>query len=128
SGNTRVRRVDKFGTITTIAGNGSPGFSGDGGVATSASLGFVFALFADKSGNIYLADSSNNRIRKIDAATRIIKTVTGNGAGNFSGDGGGALSAAINSPRAVVSDRDGNIFVATFGTSTIRVVRETSGG
>jgi trimeric autotransporter adhesin len=117
----RVRRVDHItGTITAIAGNDTCGFSGDGGPATSATI-CPSALAIDASGDIFIADFSNNRIRRIDHATQIITTVAGNGSSSFSGDGGPATSAGIN-PKGVAIDTLGNIFVGDFGNSRVRRV------
>src|SRR5439155_1203677 len=92
-GNQRIRKVDAAsGIITTVAGNGSPTFAGDGGAATSASLNGPFGVALDASGNLYVADLNNYRIRKVDAASGIITTVAGNGRPTFAGDGDAATS------------------------------------
>src|SRR5258706_453167 len=100
-------------TITTVAGNGTTGFSGDGGPATAASLWGPCAVAVDSSGNLFIADQGNNRIRRVDASTGIITTVAGNGPsgsqGAFGGDGGPATAAALNGPSGVAVDSAGNL-------------------
>src|SRR5271157_2356151 len=122
SGNQRIRKVSG-GTITTIAGNGMQGFSGDGGPATSASLTYPAGVAVDPAGNLYIADSYNNRIRKVSGGT--ITTVAGNGAYGFSGDGGPATSASLYWPQGVAVDSAGNLYIADTGNQRIRKV---SGG
>jgi NHL repeat len=100
--NHRIRRIDLTGTITTVAGNGEQGFFGDGGAATSASLNTPTAVAVDSNGNIYIADSNNNRIRVVTGGT--ISTFAGNGTASYSGDGGAAASATLYTPRGVAVD------------------------
>src|SRR5207302_590405 len=103
--NHRIRRVDAAtDVITTVAGNGTQGFSGDGGAATSASLYFPSGVALDGSGNLFIADSHNHRIRRVDAATGIITTVAGNVTQGFSGDGVAATSASLYYPSGVAVD------------------------
>ncbi len=123
--NSRVRKVDDSGTITTIAGTGTQGYSGDGGPATSANLGYPVGVRMDASGNIYIADN-NDTIRKVDAATQEITTVAGTGTGGYSGDGGQATSAMLLDPFDVSVDSSGNIYIADKGNHRIRKV-DTSG-
>jgi len=126
--NNRIRKVDAgTGTITTVAGNGTLGYSGDGGPATSASLYYVWGVAVDGSGNIYIADAYNNRIRKVDAGTQTITTVAGNGSSGYSGDGGPATSAALNRPEGVAVDASGNIYIADRVNGCIRKVDAASG-
>jgi len=126
--NHRVRRVDaSTGIITTFAGNGTAGFSGDGGPATSASLNRPQGIAIDTSGNLFLADELNNRIRRVDASTGIITTFAGNGTAGFSGDGGPATSAALSSPTGVALDSSGNLYIADFANHRIRRVVAGSG-
>lgn len=121
-GNFRVRRVDGNGHITTVAGKGAPAFSGDGGAATNAGIN-PFALAADASGNLFIADSSNFRIRKVDT-NGIITTAAGNGSFAYPGDGGAATNAGILNPQGVAVDPLGNLFIGFNG----RVARvDTSG-
>jgi hypothetical protein len=127
--NRRIRRVDAVTRIiTTVAGNGTVGFSGDGGPATSARLFDTVDMAVDASGNLFIADRLNNRIRKVDAAIGVITTVAGSGiAGSiyndpFSGDGGLATSATLNRPEGVAVDGAGNLFIADTGNYRIRRV------
>src|ERR1035437_9125744 len=118
--NHRVRKVSG-GTITTVAGNGNPGFSGDGGPATSASLKFPAGVAVDSAGNLYIAEPNNYRVRKVSGGT--ITTVAGYGNQGFSGDGGPATSASLNSPIGVAVDSAGTLYIA----DTFRI-RKVSGG
>jgi sugar lactone lactonase YvrE len=98
--NHRIRRINAAtGIITTIAGNGAPGFSGDTTAATTATLALPHGITIDPAGNLYLADTANHRIRRIDATTGIITTVAGDGTHAFAGDGGPAIAASLDSPR-----------------------------
>jgi sugar lactone lactonase YvrE len=106
--NNRVRKVSN-GVITTVAGNGTFGFSGDNGPATSAQFGFPYGLAVDSAGNLYIADSGN-RIRKV--SNGVITTVAGNGTTGFSGDNGPATSAQLSGPRGVSVDSAGNLYIA----------------
>ena len=110
------------GAITTVAGNGTFGYSGDGGPATSAGLNSPFGVTVDGSGNLYIADGSNSRIRKVVLSTGVITTVAGNGTFGYSGDGGPATSAALNSPFGVAVDGSGNLYIADYANSRIRKV------
>ncbi len=112
-------------TIQTVAGNYTSGYSGDGGPATAAELASPFLATVDKSGNLYIADQFNNRIRKVDLSGNIT-TVAGNGTAGYTGDGGAATSAELNSPEAVILDSSGNMYIADTGNSVVRKV--TSGG
>jgi trimeric autotransporter adhesin len=112
----RVRRVDVLtGTITTVAGNGTAGFSGDGGPATDASLFTPSQVAVDASGNLFVSDLWNNRVRRVDASTGIITTVAGNGTAGFAGDGGLATSASLGGPNGLTFDAAGNLLVAAEG-------------
>jgi len=120
--NNHVVRVVTGGTITTIAGiPGQPGYSGDGGPATSAKLNVPAAVALDGAGNIYIADSSNHRIREINAATGIISTVAGNGACAFSGDGI-AIENSLCYPYGLWTDVNGNLFIADASNNRLRWV------
>ncbi len=120
TGNGRIRRIDPAGRITTIAGAGMSGFRGDGGPAAVALLSEPTGPIAvDPAGNLFFADSGNHRVRRITAAG-IISTVAGSGTAGFSGDGGAALSAALNNPLSVALDRLGALYIADTGNSRIR--------
>ena len=121
-GNCRVRRVDaSTGIITTVAGNGVPGFSGDGGPATSAQLSRIWSVALDNSGNLFIADTSNYRVRRVDTATHVITTVAGGGSAGL-GDGGLATSAFLNTVFGVAIDPAGNLFIPDAGDERIREV------
>ncbi|MCG6895290.1 MAG: hypothetical protein LJE65_16940, partial [Desulfobacteraceae bacterium] len=111
--NNRIRKVDPDGIITTVAGNGSYGFSGDGGPAVDASLAGPIGVDVDPAGNLYIADNGNNRIRKVDP-DGVITTVAGSGNRDCGGDGGPALEASLASPRKISVDAEGNIFVICY--------------
>jgi uncharacterized protein (TIGR03437 family) len=119
--NCRVRKVSPGGIISTVAGNGNAGFSGDGGPATSASLNFPQGVAVDAAGNLFIADSQNDRVRKVSPGG-IISTVAGNGSQGFSGDGGPATSASLNQPFGVAVDAVGNPFIADTANSRVRKV------
>jgi len=128
STNNRIRRVDATtGIITTIAGTGAFGFGGDGGLATAAEFRSPNGLVFDAAGNLFIADSSNNKIRRVDAATGIITTVAGTGAGGFSGDGGLATAAELNLPRGLAIDAAGNLFIADIFNNRVRRVDAATG-
>jgi len=121
TGNHCLRKVDPSGRITTVAGNGSYGYSGDGGPATSAMLDYPGGVAVDTSGNIYIADEYNERIRKVDPSG-MITTVAGNGSPGYSGDGGPAVDADINNPYGVAVDSTGNLYIADYGNNRVRKV------
>jgi sugar lactone lactonase YvrE len=118
-GNNRIRKVGFNGIVTTAAGNGSAGYSGDGGMATGASLSSPSGLVLDGSGNLFIADTYNNRIRKVNGSG-IITTVAGDGSAGYSGDGGAATNARLSYPFGVTVDGGGNPFVADMGNNRIR--------
>jgi len=120
-GNSAIRMVDTSGTITTIAGNGGSGYSGDGGPAAWAELSFPQAVKVDNAGNIYIADDGNNAVRVINSAGNI-STLAGVGGAGFSGDGGPAIAAQLNSPTSAVADHSGNVFIGDGGNHRIRKV------
>jgi sugar lactone lactonase YvrE len=122
SHNARVRKIDTSGIITTIAGNGTPGYSGDGGPATSAQLRGPWGLFMDGAGNLYIAEHSfNSVIRKVDTSG-IIHTVAGVGGPGYGGDGGPATEAPLYTPTAVVVDSNHELFIADNGNYRVRKV------
>jgi sugar lactone lactonase YvrE len=115
-----VRKIDPSGTITTVAGTGQAGFSGDGGPATEAKFE-ANDVALDREGNMYIADTENNRIRKVDKRG-IIHTVAGTGKEGYSGDGGPATEAALNLPTGIALDGEGNLFIACHHNSRVRKV------
>ena len=138
----RVRKVDANGVITTLAGSGLDELSGDGGPSTSAGIADPRGLTVDEEGNIYFADTYNQRVRRIDGATGIITTVAGIGhhppqfhpeepikpeGQGFSGDGGPATSAMLFSPNGVVIGPDGNLYIADTGNDKVRKVDLATG-
>ncbi|MES2703093.1 MAG: T9SS type A sorting domain-containing protein [Bacteroidota bacterium] len=119
--NNCVRKINAGGIITTVAGNGTGGYAGDGGPATAAQLFNITGVAVDAGGNIYIADKSNNRIRKVNSAG-IISTIAGNGTAGYSGDGRPAIAAAINAPRGVGVDGGGNVYIADAGSQRVRKI------
>ncbi len=108
-----VRKIEHgTGILSTIAGTGIGGFSGDGGAGSSAEVYYPYGLATDLAGNVYIADESNNRVRKVDASSGTISTFAGNGVYNDAGDGGSALSAAISHPYSIAIDHSGNMIVS----------------
>jgi uncharacterized repeat protein (TIGR01451 family) len=123
-----VRKVTAAtGIITTVAGNGTQGNSGDGGLATRAQLSIPLAVAVDSAGNLYIADSDNWEIRKVSAATGVITTVAGNGAPGYTGDGGPAALAQLSQPAGVAVDGSGNLYIADAGNNAVRKVTATTG-
>ena len=133
--NCRVRAVRlNTATVNAVAGSGvcpagpfgvpvcRGGFGGDGGPAVSASLNYPSGVALDSAGNLYIADTMNHRIRRIDAATRKISTIAGSGSKGFSGDGGPALAAELNLPSAVAVDGSGRVYFSDLGNNRIRVL------
>ena len=120
-GNHRIRKVDSSGTLTTVAGYGERGFSGDGGPATDARLNTPARVAVDYAGNLYIADIHNHRIRKVDSSG-VISTVAGTGERGFGGDGGPATAARLERPHDVTVDDAGNLYIADWGNSRIRKV------
>ncbi len=131
-GNSVIRKISSNGTVTTVAGNGIPGFFGDGAAATSAELSFADAVAVDNSGNLYIADIGNQRIREV-FANGTITTIAGNGAPGYSGDGGVATQAELYDPAAlfVVSClktvcnglTNGTVYVADEDNNVIRMLK-----
>ena len=128
--NNRVVEVTPSGRVATVAGDGRAGYSGDGRLAAFAELNQPTGVAVDAQGNLYIADSANNVIRRVDAKTGIITTVAGDfaadkandGLGGFSGDGGPATSAQLNDPQGVAVDGAGDLFIADTFNNAIREV------
>jgi sugar lactone lactonase YvrE len=135
--NSRIRMVTaKAGNVTTIAGSGAcpggppflnvlvcrSGFSGDGGPAKNATLNYAAAVALDDDGNLFIADTINHRIRRVDATTELIHTIAGNGVSGYRGDGGPALAAEITFPTGIAVDRSGRVYFADENNNRIRVL------
>jgi trimeric autotransporter adhesin len=121
TGNNRIRKVTAAGRITTVAGNGTAGLGGDAGQASMAQLNGARDVAVDSAGNLYIADSGNHRIRKINP-DGIITTIAGNGIKGYSGDGGRAVSAQLNWPSAIVSISSGSLYISDCGNRRIRKI------
>jgi trimeric autotransporter adhesin len=119
--NARIRKVSAGGTITTLAGTGAAGFSGDAGPATSAQLNLPYGVAVDTRGAVYVADLGNNRVRRI-ALDGTISTVAGNGSAASTGDGGPATAASLDSPRNLAVDAAGNLYISEFNGHRVRKV------
>ncbi len=115
-----LRMAATTGTLTVLAGNGIVGYSGDNGAATSAELVWPTGISVDVSGNVYIADFADNRVRKV--ANGVITTVAGNGTAGYSGDGGPAASAQLNGPVGLAVDTAGNVYIADSGNNRVRKV------
>ena len=128
SANNVVRKVDlSTGVIQTVAGNGTCGYSGDGGAATLAELSDPTSIAMDAAGDLFLADSMHNAVREVDPSTGVISTLTGNGAGDYSGNGGAVTCAELYDPMGVAVDTAGNIFIADSNNNVIREVSLATG-
>lgn len=128
--NYRIRRVSPGGTITTVAGNGTDGDSGDGGAATSASLSLLVSIALSPAGDIlYIADNQNNRVRQVKLGTGVISPFAGAGWGGgfgYAGDGGPATSASFEFPGAVAVDASGNVYIGDTANCVVRKVDITT--
>jgi streptogramin lyase len=127
-GGGEVRKVTvSTGVISTVAGTGTSGYSGDSGPATKAELNGPFGIAIDTANNLYIADRGNNVIRKVDAATGIISTVAGSGLAGFTGDGGIATKAKLNMPENIAIDRAGDLYITDFLNGRVREVSASTG-
>ncbi len=119
----RIRRIDMAeGTISTVAGTGKVGYSGDGGPAREAMLNDPYEVRFDASGNMYFVEMLNAVVRRVDASTGVISTVAGTGERGFSGDGGPAIKAQFNRPHSIALDGKGSLYIADIGNHRIRRV------
>lgn len=122
SGHSRIRKIDTNGIITTVAGNGNAGYSGDGGAAVAAALNIPLGMAVDSTGNLYIADTLNHAVRKVDTAG-VITTLAGNGTAGSSGDGGSSMQAKLKYPQAVAIDaRTGELYISDAGNYRIRKI------
>ena len=120
-GNSSIRKIFPDGSVNSITGNGSAGFSGDGGSAIGAQLSSPHEIALDSAGNLYIADTANARVRRIDKSGNI-STFAGTGTRGYSGDGGPAISANLTLPTGVAVDSKGNVYIADGGNSSVRKV------
>ncbi len=123
-----IERIDHItGVVSTIAGNGTQGFSGDLGPATQAAIDSPYGIAFDSVGNLYLSDTHNHRLRRVDHATGTIASIAGTGQPGFTGDSGAAASAAINLPRGLAVDDNGNLFIVDSQNQRIRRIDTVTG-
>lgn len=128
TGNSAVRKVNaQTGVITTVAGNGTAGYQGDLGLATAAELNHPSAISLDNAGNMFIADSANNRVRRVDAVTGIISRYAGTGLTTYNGDGMLATSAALNNPQGLAVDAAGDLYLTDTGHNLVREVVAATG-
>lgn len=120
--NHRIRKVAADGTLTTIAGTGAFGFQGDNGLGTQALIGDVHGIAADATGNVYISDTTNSRVRRIDATSGNITTFAGGDTRGYAGDGAAATSAQLTLPAGLAVDSAGNVYVADYGNNTVRKI------
>lgn len=125
--NHKIRKISKPGIVTTVAGKGSRGYSGDGGPAQQAELNEPYELRFDKSGNLFFVEMQNHLVRSVDARTGIIRTVAGSGAAGFGGDGGPAIKALMKQPHSIQFDAEGKLFICDIGNNRIRWVDRQTG-
>ena len=119
--NARIRKVNAVtGIVTTVIGNGTNGYSGDGGPATAAMIAKPSFSYFDKCGNLFFTDEDNNRVRRVDVNTNIITTIAGNGIAGYAGDGGLAINAEFNHPTGIAIDTEGNIFISDYYNNRVR--------
>ncbi len=122
-----IRRVNKLGQITTVAGNGQKGYDGDGGPAEQAKLNEPYEVRLDEVGNLFFVEMQNHIVRRVDAQTGRISTVAGNGKGGFSGDGGPATQAQLNRPHSIQFGPEGRLYICDIGNHRIRRVNLKTG-
>jgi len=118
-----LRKLDRStGRLTLVAGNGTQGYSGDGGPATKAQLNQPYEVRFDRQGHVYFVEMKNHIVRRVHAKTGVISTVAGNGSPGFSGDGGPATQAQLKAPHSITLDHDGNLYICDIGNHRIRIV------
>src|SRR5438034_6593701 len=125
--NHRIRRVSRDGRITTVAGTGKRGYSGDGGPALQADLNEPYEVRFDQAGNMFFVEMRNAIVRRVDGRTKIISTVAGTGKEGFSGDGGPATKAELRQPHSIQFDAKGDLYICDIGNHRIRKVDMKSG-
>ena len=125
--NHRIRKVGADGNISTVAGSGRPGYSGDGASALQAELNEPYEIRFDKGGNMFFVEMKNNIVRRVDAGTRMISTVAGNGKAGFSGDGGPATNAMLKQPHSIQFAPNGEIYICDIANHRIRQVNLKTG-
>ncbi len=121
-GGQRIRKIDRAGRISTVAGTGQAGYTGDGGPALQATFNKPHEIRFDAAGNVYIADMVNQAIRRIDAKTGVITTFAGNRTKGYGGDGGPAHAAALNNPHSIQFGPDGHLYICDIGNHVIRRV------
>lgn len=122
-----IRCVTSNGNIHTVAGNGTKGYSGDGGMATNAQLNEPYEIRFDHNGNMFFVEMRNHIVRRVDAQTGIISTIAGTGHEGFSGDGGMATQAAMKQPHSIQFNSNGDLYICDIGNHRIRRVNMQSG-
>ena len=125
--NHAIRKVARDGTISTVAGTGKRGYSGDGGPALQAELNEPYEIRFDKSGNIFFVEMKNHLVRRVDAKTRIISTIAGTGKPGFAGDGGPAVQAQFTQPHSIQFDAHGDLFICDIGNHRLRKIEMRTG-
>lgn len=125
--NHAIRKVARDGTISTVAGTGKRGYSGDGGAATRAELNEPYEIRFDHAGNMFFVEMQNHLVRRVDARNQTISTVAGTGAAGFSGDGGPATKATLRQPHSIQFDRPGDLYICDIANHRIRKVDMKSG-
>lgn len=125
--NHKIRKVARDGKITTFAGTGEKGYSGDGGPATKAQLADPYEVRFDRAGNVYWVERLSHSVRKVDIKTGIITTVAGTGVAGFSGDGGPATKAQLSDPHSIGIDRAGDLYIADVRNHRVRKVAMKTG-
>src|SRR6185369_15774913 len=127
AGQNRVYKLNAAGELSVFAGTDTAGFSGDNAAATDAQLNAPWGLYLDTSGNLYIADAGNSRVRKVDAGTGAINTIPGNGTAGTDGDGGLGTDAQLNTPQAISADATANLLIADPKGKRIRTIAGDSG-